>query len=81
MAWYIDSTKVQQSTKTELAHWKTLNKPGEKVEHSGIYYCIVCSKEVACNAGDPFPPQNHHQHQASFPAIGWKLLVRTDSHK
>ncbi len=50
------------------------HKPGEKVPNSGIYQCTGCSDEVACNKGDPLPPQNHHQHTNSTP-IRWRLLV------
>ena len=49
-------------------------KPGEEVKHSGIYTCVNCGREVACNAGDPFPPQNDHQHPGDEP-IRWKLIV------
>lgn len=56
------------------AAFEKIHKPGEIVEHSGIYRCVNCGDEDACNKGDPFPPQNHHQHQSPTP-IGWKLLV------
>lgn len=38
--------------------------PGSTVPHSGIYRCLGCGREIASNAGDPFPPQNHHQHSS-----------------
>lgn len=50
--------------------------PGDDVPHSGIYKCKVCGNEAACNEGDPFPPQNHHQHPSSQ-QIRWKLIVTT----
>lgn len=50
--------------------------PGEVVPHSGIYRCDVCGLEGANNKGDPFPPQNHHQHPSRAP-IQWRLVVAT----
>jgi hypothetical protein len=44
------------------------------VPNSGIYRCVNCGDEDCCNKGDPFPPQNKHQHRTTTP-IGWKLLV------
>lgn len=60
--------------KSDDAAFDKLYKPGETVPHSGIYQCNGCHDEVACNAGDPFPPQNHHQHNNNT-LIRWKLLV------
>lgn len=51
--------------------------PGATVPHSGIYRCQGCGREIASNKGDPFPPQNHHQHAASQP-IKWQLAVYAD---
>jgi hypothetical protein len=51
--------------------------PGQIVPHSGIYSCTGCDKEIAANHGDPFPPQNHHQHTLLSGAIRWKLIVWT----
>ena len=52
--------------------------PGEVVPHSGIYRCMGCGREIASNEGDPFPPQNHHQHSPSQGRIRWKLVVYAD---
>lgn len=79
MAWYIDKTKVKQSTETQLAHWNAVHTPGSTVGDSGIYYCTGCGKERACNEGDPFPPQNHHQHSKDQGDIRWKLRVRAET--
>ncbi len=49
--------------------------PGATVPHSGIYRCLGCGREIASNAGDPFPPQNHHQHASSQGSIRWRLSV------
>lgn len=81
MAWFIDEKRVKQSTKTELAHWNAVHKPGEKVTSSGIYYCTGCNLERAMNEGDPFTTQNHHQHSTSQGDIRWKLLVKAETSK
>lgn len=54
------------------------HKPGDAAPHSGIYRCTGCGKEVASNAGEPLPPQNHHQHNAIQGPIRWKLIVYAD---
>lgn len=49
--------------------------PGVRVPRSGIYRCQGCQREIAANeGGDPFPPQNHHQHPQQTP-IQWRLAV------
>lgn len=52
--------------------------PGDNVEQSGIYRCINCGLEAACNAGTPFTTQNKHQHPMKEPII-WELVVATNS--
>ena len=81
MAWYVDSARVRESGKTGLDHWNVVHEPGEKVPNSGIYFCTGCDKEIASNKGDPFPPQNHHQHSSGKPPIRWKLLVTAETNK
>ena len=49
--------------------------PGENCANSGIYRCEACGDEIASNKGNPFPPQNHHQHAPGLGAIRWKLIV------
>jgi len=49
--------------------------PGTIVSNSGIYRCVGCGDEYACNKNNPLPPQNHHQHSTAQGAIRWKLLV------
>ncbi|WP_374453572.1 hypothetical protein [Phenylobacterium sp.] len=51
--------------------------PGDTVPHSGIYRCQGCGLEDANNKGDPFPPQNHHQHPDRRTPIAWRLVVAT----
>lgn len=57
------------------AAYDTLHRPGEICHNSGIYRCESCGDEIAANKGDPFPPQNHHQHAPGKGAIQWKLIV------
>lgn len=49
--------------------------PGTSTPHSGIYKCQGCGHEIASNANNPLPPQNHHQHKANQGAIRWQLGV------
>jgi hypothetical protein len=49
--------------------------PGANVPHSGIYRCLACGRDIASNAGTPFPPQNHHQHTPAQGAIVWRMAV------
>ncbi len=55
--------------------YDTLHKPGETCLDSGIYRCEACGDEIASNKGNPFPPQNHHQHSSGLGTIRWKLIV------
>jgi hypothetical protein len=50
-------------------------RPGTTCPDSGIYRCWVCGDEIASNAGNPMPPQNHHQHAPGLGPIRWRLLV------
>jgi len=79
MAWYRDEDRVQRAK--NQTWWNEEHKPGEKVGMSGIYRCTGCDKEVASNRGDPFPPQNHHQHEDEELPIRWQLLVRAETDK
>lgn len=55
--------------------YDTLHQPGSTCENSGIYRCEGCGDEIASNKGNPFPPQNHHQHAPAQGSIRWKLIV------
>lgn len=57
--------------------WTTTYRPGDTVPVSGIYRCIVCGREDACNENDPFPPQNHTQHPQGR-GVEWQLNVRAE---
>ena len=61
------------------ARFNQTHKPGAVGPYSGIYICINCRDEAACNAGNPLPPQNHRQHSTSKGDILWKLLVQTQT--
>jgi hypothetical protein len=50
-------------------------KPGTTAAYAGIYKCQGCGQEVACNIGDPLPPENHHQHALDQGAVAWRLIV------
>ncbi len=76
MALYKNGNELSHSTS---AQFDAVHLPGAKVPHSGIYLCTNCRDEVACNAGDPFPPQNHRQHSTTKGDIRWKLLVQTQN--
>lgn len=78
MAYYADETVVKKTGKPDLEHWTATHKPGEKVPLSGIYKCNGCDHEIAANKGDPFPPQNHHQHNPKSSII-WRLIVRAET--
>jgi hypothetical protein len=62
-------------TQTNDAAFDLIHSPGVATPHSGIYRCEGCGHEVASNAGNPLPPQNHHQHSTSQGPIRWYLLV------
>jgi hypothetical protein len=78
MAWKI-STSTLDPSNGEPAWWKNEYGPADKVPVSGIYKCTGCKKEITSNAGDPFPPQNHHQHTLSLGPVRWKLNIRTNT--
>jgi hypothetical protein len=52
-----------------------IHTPGTPTPTSGIYGCTGCGKEVASNAPNPLPSQNHHQHGPSQGLIRWRLYV------
>lgn len=60
---------------SDSAEFDKVFSPGHLSEHSGIFRCTGCGDTIAANAGNPLPPQNHHQHSLLQGAILWKLLV------
>lgn len=80
MAAYTDETaKHLQNVEHAKDWWKNSYGIGDTVPVSGIYKCLNCKKEITSNAGDPFPPQNKHQHTQGQGKVEWKLIVRTDT--
>jgi len=79
MAWYKYSQFLQVSASNE---YDKAYSPGQLVPFSGIYRCEGCGREIACNQGQPFPPQNHHQHPGTLltgiKPITWRLIVFAD---
>jgi hypothetical protein len=73
---YVNGHSVLKSVNDEQPWWRTVYHPGDEVPTSGIYRCAGCGQEDCCNSGDPFPPQNHHQHTAAQGKIRWRLNVR-----
>jgi len=78
MSWTIDTSVVGKGNTTN-DHWKKVYGPAENVPVSGIYRCLGCKREITSNRADPFPPQNHHQHEAGQGDIRWKLNVRSNT--
>ncbi len=76
---YNITSSVIESVDSKESHWTSTYSPGNEVPVSGIYRCIGCKKEITSNKGDPFPPQNHHQHTASQGAVEWKLNIQTNT--
>jgi hypothetical protein len=74
MALYRDEEHVKKANPHDS--FESVHKPGQIAPWSGVYRCINCGDESACNKGDPLPPQNHHQHKQTAP-IAWRLLVVT----
>lgn len=72
MALYKHSTYLASS---DHAAFDTVHEPDSGTPHSGIYRCEGCGHEIASNAGNPLPPQNHHQHGIAAGRIRWRLIV------
>lgn len=60
---------------SQHASFDSIQAPGTTTPYSGIYRCEGCGHEIASNAGNPLPPQNHHQHTPSQGTIRWRLVV------
>lgn len=58
--------------------WNDLHQIGSIVPASGIYRCEGCGDEITSNKGDPFPPQNKHQH-TNGKKVEWRLIVKTET--
>lgn len=73
MAFYVSLNDLRCDENLETGPYR----PGVEVPRSGIYRCKNCRNEIAANQGDPFPPEDHHQHQVPSP-ITWELIVATE---
>lgn len=73
MAFFIETTEKTKIVKK--SYWDGIHNPGDTVEYSGIYKCTQCACEITSNEGDPFPPQNSHDHTGGQ----WKLNVQTNT--
>jgi hypothetical protein len=50
-------------------------RPGSTPDHSGIYRCKGCGRDVVGEQARTLPPQNHHQHVQAQGAVIWRLAV------
>jgi hypothetical protein len=75
VAWYKYGHFLQQSTTNA---YDVEYQPGQITPHSGIYRCMGCGREDVSEKGNPFPPQNHHQHTLAQGFIRWRLIVYSD---
>ncbi|TXI81145.1 MAG: hypothetical protein E6Q40_13980 [Cupriavidus sp.] len=57
--------------------YNTILGPGSETPNSGIYRCEGCGASAVSTKGNPLPPQNHHQHNATQGHVRWRLVVRT----
>ncbi|PZQ36299.1 MAG: protein L [Pseudomonas putida] len=78
MSWYTNNSALTRADHPSDT-WNQTFGPGQIVPASGIYRCVGCRKEITSNHGDPFPPQNHHQHSAQQGAVRWKMNVWTNT--
>jgi hypothetical protein len=64
---------------TNLSHpmFDPAHPPGAVTPQSGIYKCQGCGCEIISTAGDPLPPQSHHQHSLTQGGTAWRLIVAT----
>lgn len=74
MAFYKHASALAHN---QHAAFDALYGPGTRATYSGIYRCHGCGREATTEAGNPLPPQNHHQHRNGTP-IKWQLIVATD---
>lgn len=65
----------QYVTQVQDAAFDTTFKPGQAPQHSGIYRCLGCNREVVAEQARTLPPQNHHQHTTAQGAVLWRMAV------
>jgi hypothetical protein len=81
MAQYASDTSkyLTLTNEPDAVYWKKVYGVGTTVPASGIYRCRGCGDEITSNKGDPFPPQNKHQHADPKKDIWWELIVKTQT--
>jgi len=75
MALYKHIGYLQQSN--DAAFDKTY-APGATPDHSGIFRCLGCGREIVAEHSRSLPAQNHPQHTVQQGDIRWKLIVWPD---
>jgi hypothetical protein len=75
MAWYKYADHLKKS---ESDAYDKEYKPGAVPDHSGIYWCKGCGREVVAEQSRKLPSQDHHQHSTAQGAIRWYLIVYAD---
>jgi hypothetical protein len=75
MALYKYSHNIEKS---DDPAFDPFHQPGGKPQHSGIYRCGGCGREIVAEESRTFPPQNHHEHSPSQGAIRWRLVIYAD---
>ena len=66
---------IKYLIKSDSDKFDAIHKPGASTPYSGVYRCEGCGAGVASNAGNPLPPQNHHQHTVAQGEIRWRMIV------
>lgn len=69
----------QYLTQSQHTAFDAVYGPGQNCPNSGIYRCQGCGKEIASNKDNPFPPQNHHQHNQHQGSVRWQMIVFSQS--
>lgn len=52
---------------------------GLHVPSGGIYRCVGCGNEVACEANTVLPDRSHHKHKPAQGEIRWQLIIATQT--
>lgn len=66
-------------TESARATFDKVYDPGDTPDHSGIFRCMGCGREVVGEMERKLPPQNHHQHKTSQGSVRWKLAAYCDA--
>ena len=73
MAVYRDLDMLEHALNSEA--FDAEYDPDDGVDHSGIYRCIGCGREIVAEEARKFPPQNHHVHTVRQGRVRWKMIV------